>query len=155
MDMETVLAIVLAIVSVMVLFAVFIVPIALLVFKEEKKQAESEPSEDALQEPAGTRFVRARVLQKKINHYYYKGLNLPKNESSFVLVFETEEGETEEYPVPQEFFMQTEEGQEGTLVTINGMFFDFGEGQDISDETDGQPTTQTQAPDMENIQEKE
>lgn len=155
MDMETVLAIVLAIVSVMVLFAVFIVPIALLVFKEEKKQAESEPSEDALQEPAGTRFVRAKVLQKKINHYYYKGLNLPKNESSFAIVFETEDGEMEEYPVPQELFMQTEEGQEGTLVTINGMFFDFGEGQDISDETDGQPTTQTQAPDMENIQEKE
>lgn len=155
MDMESVLAIVLAIVSVMLLLAVFIVPIALLVRKEEKKQAEAASSEDALQEPAGTKFVRAKVLQKKINHYYYKGLNLPKNESSFALVFETEEGETEEYPVPQELFMQTEEGQEGTLVTINGMFFDFGEGQDISDETDGQPTTQTQAPDMENIQEKE
>ena len=155
MDMETVLAIVLAIVSVMVFLAVFIVPIALLVLKEEKKQAESEPSEDALQEPAGTRFVRAKVLQKKINHYYYKGLNLPKNESSFVLVFETEKGETEEYPVPQEFFMQTEEGQEGTLVTINGMFFDFGEGQDISDETDGQPTTQIQNPGGEKMQEKE
>ena len=155
MDMETVLAIVLAIVSVMVFLAVCIVPIALLVLKEEKKQAESEPSEDALQEPAGTRFVRAKVLQKKINHYYYKGLNLPKNESSFVLVFETEKGETEEYPVPQEFFMQTEEGQEGTLVTINGMFFDFGEGQDISDETDGQPTTQIQNPGGEKMQEKE
>ncbi len=155
MDMKTVLAIVLAIVSVMLLLAVFIVPIALLVRKEEKKQAEAAPSEDALQEPAGTRFVRAKVLQKKINHYYYKGLNLPKNESSFALVFETEEGETEEYPVPQEFFMQTEEGQEGTLVTINGMFFDFGEGQDISDETDGQPTTQTQNPGGEKMQEKE
>ena len=155
MDMESVLAIVLAIVSVMLLLAVFIVPIALLVRKEEKKQAEAASSEDALQEPAGTKFVRAKVLQKKINHYYYKGLNLPKNESSFVLVFETEKGETEEYPVPQEFFMQTEEGQEGTLVTINGMFFDFGEGQDISDETDGQPTTQIQNPGGEKMQEKE
>ena len=155
MDVESVLAIVIGVVFGLAILAALFVPVGLLVRKEEKKQAEAELSEDALQEPAGTRFVRAKVLQKKINHYYYKGLNLPKNESSFALVFETEEGETEEYPVPQEFFMQTEEGQEGTLVTINGMFFDFGEGQDISDETDGQPTTQTQNPGGEKMQEKE
>ena len=155
MDVESVLAIVIGVVFGLAILAALFVPVGLLVRKEEKKQAEAEPSDDALQEPAGTRFVHAKVLQKKINHYYYKGLNLPKNESSFVLVFETEEGETEEYPVPEELFMQTEEGQEGTLVTINGMFFDFGEGQDISDETDGQPTTQTQNPGGEKMQEKE
>ena len=155
MDVESVLAIVIGVVFGLAILAALFVPVGLLVRKEEKKQAEAEPSDDALQEHAGTRFVRAKVLQKKINHYYYKGLNLPKNESSFVLVFETEEGETEEYPVPEELFMQTEEGQEGSLVTINGMFFDFGEGQDISDETDGQPTTQTQNPGGENMQEKE
>lgn len=124
-----------AILMVLLLFAMFALPIYFIARpskKERGKEGEKTEDADASQSaPTGTRFVRAKVIEKKINHYYYKGLNLPMNVSRCILVFETEEGKTEEYPVPEDFFLKTEEGQEGTLVTINGMFFDFGEGEDL------------------------
>lgn len=102
--------------------------------KEEKRKKE-EMWNEPIAEPQ-TEFIHARILQKQINSHYYKGLHLPMNVTSYVLVFETEDGNTLEFTVPEEFFVKTEEGQEGTLVTVNGTFFDFGDGEDIEGDTE-------------------
>ena len=48
--------------------------------------------------------------------------------------FRLENGEEREYYVSKELFDRVKEGQESTLVLLNGMFFDFGEGEDIDGE---------------------
>jgi hypothetical protein len=45
--------------------------------------------------------------------------------------FLLENGEEREYYVSKEIFDKVEEGQESTLVLLNGMFFYFGEGEEI------------------------
>lgn len=35
--------------------------------------------------------------------------------------------------IAKEMFDKLEEGQESTLVLMNGLFFDFGEGEEITD----------------------
>ena len=45
--------------------------------------------------------------------------------------FSTDNGETVEYNVPQELFENIYIGQRGTLATVDGEFFDFGDGEEI------------------------
>ena len=46
--------------------------------------------------------------------------------------FSTEDGNIVEYDVPQELFDYISIGQRGTLATVDGEFFDFGDGEEIS-----------------------
>ena len=46
--------------------------------------------------------------------------------------FSTENRDIVEYDVPQELFEELFVGQRGTLATVDGEFFDFGDGEDIS-----------------------
>ena len=41
-------------------------------------------------------------------------------------------GDIVEYDVPQELFDYINIGQRGTLATVDGEFFDFGDGEEIS-----------------------
>ena len=52
-------------------------------------------------------------------------------EEEFYVTFKTENDEEIEYPVRQEIWEGIAEYQEGTLVLVNGNFFDFGDGQEI------------------------
>ena len=46
--------------------------------------------------------------------------------------FSTEDGNIVEYDVPQELFDYVNIGRHGTLATIDGEFFDFGDGEEIN-----------------------
>ena len=45
--------------------------------------------------------------------------------------FLTEDNQTVEYSVPEELYDYIYIGQKGTLATVDGEFFDFGEGENI------------------------
>ena len=50
---------------------------------------------------------------------------------AFFITFATEDGEAE-HEVTKEMFDRLTEGDTGMLVTVEGNFFDFGDGEDIS-----------------------
>lgn len=54
--------------------------------------------------------------------------------TNFFITFRLDDGSEIEYPVTEELFQRTSENQRGTLVTVNGNFFDFGDGEDIDPE---------------------
>jgi hypothetical protein len=96
---------------------------------EQDEQSEELPSE--LEAVA----VNARVIDKRFSSDVI-GTKSVKQVSSFIVTFFTEDGETLEYPVPEEIFLQIENGQESTLVTVDGQFFDFCDGEDAPEESE-------------------
>ena len=97
---------------------------------EEMEQMEEE--DYTLPEPIAQ---NARVVEKRFSSDVI-GTKSVKQVSSFFVTFFTEDGETVEYPVPREIFERLEKGQESTLVTIDGEFFDFGDGEDAPEESE-------------------
>ncbi|MBR2646266.1 MAG: DUF2500 family protein [Clostridia bacterium] len=76
------------------------------------------------------KFVKAQVLSKE-KEAYYVGIKLSKLVEEYYIHFLTEDGDEMGLRVRQDVFEKIEEGQEGTLVTVNGNFFDFGDGVDV------------------------
>ena len=97
---------------------------------EEMEQMEEENY--TLPEPVAK---TARVIDKRFSSDVI-GTKSVKQVSSFFVTFFTEDGETVEYPIPEEIFLQIEKGQESTLVTVDGQFFDFGDGEDAPEEAE-------------------
>ncbi len=79
-------------------------------------------------------FFTAKVIKKRVHVYYVSEINIPISETQYWITFLLEERKEQEFLVPKELFERIEEGQEGTLVTTNGNFFDFGDGEDIEDD---------------------
>ena len=82
-------------------------------------------------------FKQAKITAMR-NHVSYR-TNLampamPTKIDEYFVTFLNEDGEEKEYPVSQEFFYNVAKGEEGTLITVNGNFFDFGDGIDVVDE---------------------
>jgi hypothetical protein len=78
-------------------------------------------------------FFDAKVLKKRIHVYYENQINIPLSKTEYWIMFQIRDGEKKEFMVPQELFERTNEGQDGTLVTTNGQFFDFGDGEEIKE----------------------
>ena len=58
---------------------------------------------------------------------------LPAQVDEYYATFRLETGEEIEYKISEELFFTLTEGEEGTLVTVNGNFFDFGSGEEIAE----------------------
>lgn len=94
--------------------------------RKKEKQAYYEQCEKGLDYV----FTQAKVLSKRKDFYWKSNINIPKSQEDFYAVFLTENGE-KEFLIRADIYERIEEGQEGTLVTVNGNFFDFGDGEDI------------------------
>ena len=127
----------------------FIIPVAMLliaaicyfIFQYPKDKAKIEARKQAFYDECEKEleydFVKATVLSKKKDSYYKQELRMievPVLKEDCYITFLTEKDEEVTYPVRQELFEQIEEGQEGTLVTVNGNFFYFGDGEDVEAE---------------------
>ena len=104
--------------------------------KERERLRREKVLEDYEKEPEYL-FTQAKILSKE-KKAYYVGVKLPKLVEEYSIRLLTEEGEERHYRVREEVYSRMEEGQEGTLVTVNGNFFDFGDGTDITDEKNTQ-----------------
>ena len=52
------------------------------------------------------------------------------------MTFLTDDGDEQTYNVSQELFDKTNVGDVASLVTINGTFLDFSDGEDVEEETE-------------------
>ena len=116
---------------------VLIVFIAFIVVKEsrnyKKIQAEDVQAikvEKNIQKPK-VEFFDVKAIKKRIHVYYVSEINIPISEMQYWVMFEFDDGSQKEFMVSKELYDKIEEGQAGTLVTVNGNFFDFGDGEDI------------------------
>ena len=79
-------------------------------------------------------FLARDAVAVKKTYSFRHGTKSYNFKTNFFITFELEDGSTVEYPVGEDIFQRTEESQRGTLVTVNGNFFDFGDGEDIDSE---------------------
>ena len=101
--------------------------------KERERLRREKVLEEYEKEPEYL-FAPAKILSKK-KKAYYVGVKLPELVEEYWIKIITEEGVEASYRVREDVYWRIEEGQEGTLVTVNGNFFDFGDGVDVeSDE---------------------
>ena len=120
----------------------FIIPVVMVVialicyfiFQYPKDKAKNEARKQAFYDECEKEleyeFKQARVLSKYKNSYYV-GVKLSRMVEEYWINIITEDGKETGYQVRQELYEKIEEGQEGTLVTVNGNFFDFGDGVDV------------------------
>ena len=72
----------------------------------------------------------ARVVDMRVVTGNVGGNKRPKTGVSFLVTFLTDDGKRTEYPVPEELYVTLDIDQTGTLVILNGGFFDFGAGDE-------------------------
>lgn len=78
--------------------------------------------------------IGARVIAKYEEIAKGGSSHTPKHFISYCMTFLTDNGETVTYKVSQEIYLRYNEYDTATLVTVDGEFFYFGEGEDV--ETD-------------------
>lgn len=79
-----------------------------------------------------TQFFTAKVIEKRVDEKFECGVSVkvPVGVYHYFVVFELEENSTAEYEVSKEYYDKMEVDQIGTLVTVGGNFFDFGDGEE-------------------------
>jgi hypothetical protein len=104
-----------------------------LMTSSKKTIADRKKEEERLEEPApDISTVGARVIKKSILDGT-SGTRIPKYSMELFIAFLTDDGEVVEYKVEQEAFERIELDQTGKLLTLGGNFFDFGEGEELSE----------------------
>lgn len=76
----------------------------------------------------------ARIVDMRVVTGNVGGSKRPKTGVSFLVTFLTDDGARTEYPVPEELYVTLDVDQTGTLVILNGGFFDFGAGDAYDEE---------------------
>ena len=131
--------------TLMIVIPFVIIAIALtlyFIFQYPKDKAKMEARKQAFydeceKEPEYV-FKQAKITSMRNHVYYQQNLGfpqMPKKVDEYYVTFLNEDGEEKEYLVSQEFFYNVVKGEEGTLITVNGNFFDFGDGVDVVEET--------------------
>ena len=115
----------------------FVVVAILLFFqcrKDKKEQLlrQQKNEEEYAKEPE-YEFHQAQVIERK-KLVYYAGVRMPQQVIECKITFRLENGETIIYQLREELFDKIEDNQRGTLVTVNGNFFDFGDGEEMQTE---------------------
>lgn len=101
-----------------------------------EKVEESLKTEDPvyqIEEPT-TEFFNATVKSKRICKKFVGEVRMPHATYEYFVTFSFENGNEIEYQVCQELYEAIDQGQTGTLVLVNGSFFDFGDGEDVEEE---------------------
>ena len=97
---------------------------------EEDTEADpdTDPDADEGWTPPEPEAFPARIVDMRVVTGNVGGSKRPKTGVSFLVTFLTDDGSRAEYPVPEELYVTLDLDQTGTLVLLNGGFFDFGAG---------------------------
>ena len=103
-----------------------------------EEEAEADPDTDADADegwmPPEPEAFPARIVDMRVVTGNVGGSKRPKTGVSFLVTFLTDDGSRTEYPVPEELYVTLDVDQTGTLVLLNGGFFDFGAGDAYDEE---------------------
>ena len=80
-----------------------------------------------------TDFCKATVKDKRVYEKFVEGGSwaTPVGKFQYLVTFLLESGKEIEYEVGLELYQAIEKGQAGTLVTMSGNFFSFGDGEEV------------------------
>lgn len=78
--------------------------------------------------------IGAVVLSKNMTGYWSGSAQTLHYNDCYLVTFQTDDGDKREYRVGKETFDIIYEGQASTLVTVDGKFFAFEDGEEIMDE---------------------
>ena len=128
-----------------ILFALaVIIPIAYVIWTypelKRKEQERKQTFYDESEKDLDYVFKKAIILGKRKDSYYVSNLNIPRYQEDFFVTFLIENKEKQEFQIREDIYERIEENQVGTLVTVNGNFFDFGDGEEVDfqdEQTDG------------------
>ena len=97
---------------------------------DETVEDDLDPDTDSDEDwtPPEPEAYPARIVDMRVVIGNVGGTKRPKTGTSFLVTFLTDDGERTEYPVPEELYVTLDLDQTGTLVILNGGFFDFGAG---------------------------
>jgi hypothetical protein len=95
---------------------------------EEDTEADPDTDADKGWTPPEPEAFPARIVDMRVVTGNVGGSKRPKTGVSFLVTFLTDDGKRAEYPVPEELYVTLDLDQTGTLVLLNGGFFDFGAG---------------------------
>ena len=109
-------------------FAGFLVGSFIYFAVKQKRDAQSD--EEEWNEPE-TKIIGARVIDKRIADGTTGSYKMPKYNMVLLVTFLTDDGDTVEYEVNKEVYERVYVDQTGDLLTINEVFFDFGDGEEI------------------------
>ena len=112
------------------LITLWVSTIAHFVRERRLQRCKMEEDEDITQDDLPLLVRSASVFSKRNNIMWYGSMRAPQQQLQFFVTFLTENEEYEEYQVTQEMYENLVEGQTGTLLTLNGQLFDFGDGQE-------------------------
>ena len=102
------------------------------------EDTEADPDTDADADegwtPPEPEAFPARIVDMRVVTGNVGGSKRPKTGVSFLVTFLTDDGARTEYPVPEELYVTLDIDQTGTLVILNGGFFDFGAGDEYDPE---------------------
>ena len=102
-------------------------------FKKQKKlNRQMELEMEMPLELAPVDSVNAVVLEKDIVMHKSMDGKFGGHKLFYNVKFLTDGNKTVVYAVPEELFDYISVGQRGTLATVDGEFFDFGDGEEIS-----------------------
>ena len=105
-----------------------------------EEDTEADPDTDADDDtdegwtPPEPEAFPARIVDMRVVTGNVGGSKRPKTGVSFLVTFLTDDGSRTEYPVPEELYVTLDVDQTGTLVLLNGGFFDFGAGDAYDEE---------------------
>lgn len=99
-------------------------------FRKSLDDIPEQSDDKSLTKPEAT---TAKVISKRIDKHYEGSYKMPDFVEDYYITFLTENGVETELSVFVEVFDAITVGQEGTLVTLNGKFFDFGDGEEITE----------------------
>lgn len=129
MPLEVILTLIISIPLLIIVIAVIVLDLC----HANKYPPKVKLDYDQIETPKGE-FFEAKVLKKRMHIYYVSEVNISRSATEYYATFLLENGEEREYQLTPEMFEKIEEGQESTLVLLNGRFFDFGEGEPIEED---------------------
>ena len=98
------------------------------------ENADTDTDTDESWMPPEPEAFPARIVDMRVVTGNVGGNKRPKTGVSFLVTFLTDDGKRTEYPVPEELYVTLDIDQTGTLVILNGGFFDFGAGDEYDPE---------------------
>ena len=119
---------IIAIILIVAVCIIFSIYIFIRSYKSDKEEKEKREEELLTDEEPEFKVTGAVILNKQ------SVMHTTRHDHSveYKITFMTDDGETVEMPVPQEIYAELYESQSGDLVTINGNYFYFGDGEPVN-----------------------